>query len=510
MRDWNSLIERRLGKLKLPKSQREEVTKELAAHLEDLSEDENTSGIRESESTAATDYESTDWSNLANDIQKSKRGNYFLNSRSKTFWLPALVTLTAVQIFWAILISNSFSTLASLVEVPRPIIFLAALPLFGAIGAYLSRRGGGNRTARIVAGIFPWLVIFALMAAIFFANFLTGHAPFAGYQHLHGWILLFAAALVPTLALLIGALPFTRGATIRFMAVILPLTFILTHTSPVRAQSQNANTTTPSFEYEIASIKLNKSITDNRPVMNYTADGFIATGVPLIMLIQSAYGIFDTDRISGAPAWLNSERFDIDAKMDSAAVDALKNLSPADRTLARQRMLQSLLAERFKLTIHRDTKELPAYTLVIAKNGSKLQEAKPGDTYSNGYRDGGGRGGPGTVQLKGRGGLVAQDAPIANLAGMLSWLLGHNVVDRTGLTGKYDFTLQWTPDEGESPILSSASSGTPSGQPSPPPPDPNGPSLATALEEQLGLKLESKKGPVEIIVIDHVEKPSGN
>jgi uncharacterized protein (TIGR03435 family) len=296
----------------------------------------------------------------------------------------------------------------------------------------------------------------------------------------------------------------------RFRTIVLPITFVLALASSILAQSQNSTAGAPKFEYEIASIKPNKSITENRPVMNYTADGFIATGVPLIMLIQSAYGIFDADRISGAPAWLNSERFDIDAKMDGAAVDALKNLTPPDRTLTRQRMLQSLLAERFKFSIHRDTKELPTYTLVISKTGSKLQEGKPGDTYSNGYRDAGGRGGPGTVQLKGRGGLVAQGAPIANLAGMLSWLLGHNVVDRTGLTGKYDFTLQWTPEEGESPMLSNASGGTPSGQPAPPLPDPNGPSLATALEEQLGLKLESKKGPVEVIVIDHVERPSGN
>lgn len=298
----------------------------------------------------------------------------------------------------------------------------------------------------------------------------------------------------------------------KITAIVLPIVVSLTHATPTRAQSptQNSTASALTLEYEIASIKPNKSITYNRPIMNYTADGFIATGVPLIMFIQSAYGIFDTDRISGAPAWINSERFDIDAKMDSSIVDALKNLSPADRTLARQHMLQSLLAERFKLIIHRDTKELPAYTLVIAKNGSKLQEGKPGDTYANGYRDGGGRGGPGTIQLKGRGALVAQGAPIANLAGMLSWLLGHNVVDRTGLSGKYDFTLQWTPEEGESPMLSSPSVGVSNDQPAPVPPDPNGPSLATALQEQLGLKLESKKVPVEIIVIDHAEKPSGN
>jgi uncharacterized protein (TIGR03435 family) len=294
------------------------------------------------------------------------------------------------------------------------------------------------------------------------------------------------------------------------ISIALVISFSISCASPACAQSQTQTSaaSAPTFEYEIASIKPNNSVTDNRPVMNYTADGYIAAGVPLIIFIQSAYGIFDTDRISGVPGWLNSERFDIDAKMDGAVIDALKNLSPADRTLARQQMLQKLLADRFKLTIHRDTKELPAYTLVIAKTGSKLQEGKPGDIYADGYRDSGGRGGPGTVQLKGRGGLVGQGAPIANLAGMLSWLLGHNVVDKTGLTGKYDFTLQWTPDEGESPMLSGAAGGAAKVQS--PPPDPNGPSLSMALQDQLGLKLESKKGPVEIIVIDHVERPSGN
>lgn len=211
MPNWKSLIERRLGKLKLPKSEREEVVNELAAHLEDLAEHENARGMCETESTAASHYESTDWSKLAHNIQRSKRDDFALNSRSRTFWLPALVTLTAVQIFWAILISNPYSPLSSPTAMPRPAIFLAALPLFGAIGAYLSRRGGGKRVARIAAGIFPLLVIFAMMAVIFFANFVTGRAPFAGYQHLHGWILLFVGAVAPTLVLLVGTLPFMRN-----------------------------------------------------------------------------------------------------------------------------------------------------------------------------------------------------------------------------------------------------------------------------------------------------------
>jgi hypothetical protein len=210
MHDWKSLVEQRLAKLNLSKSQREEVVNELAAHLEDLADDESARGVRETESIASIHYESTDWSNLARKIQRSKRDGRALNSRSRTFWLPAFVTLTAVQIFWAILISNLFCPLASPLAVPRSVIFLAALPLFGAIGAYLSRRGGGNRIARIAAGIFPLLVILAVMSVILFANFVTGRAPFAGYQHLHGWILLLTSVLVPTLALLVGTLPFMQ------------------------------------------------------------------------------------------------------------------------------------------------------------------------------------------------------------------------------------------------------------------------------------------------------------
>src|SRR5580700_9343574 len=103
MRDWKLLIEQRLAKLKLPKSQRDEVITELAAHLEDLSDEEKSHGIPESGSAVKAAYESTDWRKLARDVQKSKRDNYTLNSRSRTFWLPALITLTSAEFFWATL-----------------------------------------------------------------------------------------------------------------------------------------------------------------------------------------------------------------------------------------------------------------------------------------------------------------------------------------------------------------------------------------------------------------------
>jgi hypothetical protein len=211
MRDWKSLIEQRLAKLKLPKSEREEVVTELAAHLEDLSEDEKARGVRETESTVNALYESTDWRKLARGVQKSKRDNYTLNSRSKTFWLPALVTLGAAEIFWAVLMRSAlYERLSSSGVQPAALLF-ATLPFIGALGAYLSRRGGGKRFARMIAGIFPLVVMFGVLAIVLFANFITGRAPFAGYQHLHRWIFLFVAALLPILAALVGTLPFLRG-----------------------------------------------------------------------------------------------------------------------------------------------------------------------------------------------------------------------------------------------------------------------------------------------------------
>jgi uncharacterized protein (TIGR03435 family) len=297
----------------------------------------------------------------------------------------------------------------------------------------------------------------------------------------------------------------------RFAAIALFFVVILAHATPSRAQSsvQSTAVEAPALEYEIVSIKLNNSGIESRPVMNNTPDGYIATNVPLIMFIQSAYGIFDTDRIIGAPGWLDSDRYDIEAKMDNSVAAALSKLNPEQRTAARQQMFQALLARRFNLSIHRDTKELSVYSLAIAKSGSKLHDAKPGDTYPNGYKDGAGRGGAGTIQMSGRGQLVGQGVSTTQFAGMLSFLLSHPIQDKTGLTGKYDFTLQWTPGEGEGAAILNRPVAATSGEP-PPALDPNGPSLPTALQDQLGLKLESKKAPAEIIVIDHVERPSGN
>ncbi len=237
--------------------------------------------------------------------------------------------------------------------------------------------------------------------------------------------------------------------------------------------------------------------------------------VALRNLVMNAYGVKNY-QITG-PGTLDSERFDVTAKVPKGATkDDLKV------------MLQNLLAERFQLKLHHDQKELPMYALVVGKNGSKLKEAAPEDP--NAKDDGpplpppGGRmpvgkdgapvmpkGGRGMMMMinNGRLRLAANDQPVSALADMLSNQLGRPVVDQTGLTGKYDIALEFQPEEG------SMMRGPMGAMPPPPPPSGGGdsssdaaapPNLFTAVQEQLGLKLEPKKGPVDILVIDHIEK----
>jgi len=170
-------------------------------------------------------------------------------------------------------------------------------------------------------------------------------------------------------------------------------------------------------------------------------------------------------------------------------------------------MLQDLLAERFGLKAHRETREMPVYALVIAKGGSKLAEAKEdAPPLIAGANEPGPGGAPplpfrAPMMRMGRGELIGQELSTADIARQLSGMTGRAVIDKTGLTGKYDIRLKWTPDEPPSAIGTEG--------PRPETPD-SAPSLFTALQEQLGLKLEPQKGPVEQIVIDHVDKLTEN
>jgi uncharacterized protein (TIGR03435 family) len=282
--------------------------------------------------------------------------------------------------------------------------------------------------------------------------------------------------------------------------------FASTLPSRNHSRSQNAATIGPDFKYEPISIKLlsRKATPDDRGfVADLEPDGISAGVVTLIGLLQSAYAEIDpsssgfglkVEQIVGVPNWANTAMYAIEGKMDPHVAIELGKLSPIQQKLARAHMLQAMLADRFKLKAHPENREGPVYYLVIAKNHPKLKQAPPGETYPKG-RFGEDRAGlvvmapsdPGATKRLGLG------APMERLAVTLSAFLHCPVIDKTGLGGKYDFQLQWTATEG-------ADTG----------PEANWPSLFTAIQEQLGLKLESGKGPVPVLVIDHVETPSGN
>lgn len=273
-----------------------------------------------------------------------------------------------------------------------------------------------------------------------------------------------------------------------------------------------AGASLPSFE--VASIKPNHSA-DLWTRVDAPKGGFIATSITAKELIKWAYaGIslpLRDDQLSGGPSWISSERYDIDAKLDDSQVEPLEKLPPEQRILQVRLRVQSLLADRFKLLVRDETKEIPVYALVIAKNGPKLREAKPGDTYPNGIKGPDGRSHPGMWWVEG-GKLTGQALPMASLVMILSQScqleLGRTVLDQTGLKGKYDIALKWTPDQSSAGMFMGTAGVKPGAESAPP--DSSGPSLFTAIQEQLGLKLESTKGPTEAIVIDHIERPTAN
>jgi uncharacterized protein (TIGR03435 family) len=280
-------------------------------------------------------------------------------------------------------------------------------------------------------------------------------------------------------------------------AFALPISCGLLHSTRSRAQVAAENHAGKLPAYEVVSIKPSEVSGRVMSRMMFTPEGFHATNIVLKGLIQDAYGVKE-HQVFGAPSWLSSVFYDVEAKVEGSDVSAVRQLTVAQRG----RMLQPVLADRLQLKVHSETREVTVYELVVAKNGPKLPEAKPGDTYPNGLKGpDGGSGGSG-MALMGMGTLTAQAVPISAFVDMLSQRLGSTIVDKTGLTGKYDVKMQWQEEE-RPPSLP--------GEPSAPvPQDSSGPSIYTALQEQLGLKLESRKAPIQVIVIDHVEKPSAN
>lgn len=271
--------------------------------------------------------------------------------------------------------------------------------------------------------------------------------------------------------------------TVALLAVAAPIAIGLVYTVHGHAQQQDADT--PPIHFVVASIRQNIS-NDGKMIFHAYDDGVVITGAPVVLLVQQAFGV-QGDRIVGLPAWSTTDRYDIQAKVDDADVPRWKTLKMTRSKIA----FQELLASRFAFKAHSETRQHPVYSLVVAKGGPKLHEAKPGDTYPNGLKKEDGTPlGPAMIVQSGK--IVIQAGGMAALVRILSFRgLGYPVEDRTGLSGVYDMTVQWTPAEPGSTD------------------DPNS-SLFTALEEQLGLKLQLEKRPVEMIIVDDIKKPSAN
>lgn len=244
-------------------------------------------------------------------------------------------------------------------------------------------------------------------------------------------------------------------------------------------------------EFEVASVKPNRSGDSGRFIRPSTGRLSI-TNMTLKNLLTIAYGVRDF-QISGGPTWIDSDHYDIEAKPAS-------NVAPKQMEGP---MLQALLEDRFMLRIHRETKELPVYVLTVGKNGFNIPPASENNCVpfdpSNPPLPSARSRNPsemcGFLGL-GRGSLNAKQVSMEAIAIALSQLLGRTVVDKTGITGEIDGHLTFAPEQAADPTL--------------PPSDATSPSIFTAIQEQLGLKLDSAKGPVEVLVVDHAERPTEN
>lgn len=259
----------------------------------------------------------------------------------------------------------------------------------------------------------------------------------------------------------------------------------------------------PAAAFEVASVRPNKT-GDGRVMVNVQPGGrYNATNVPLMLILRQAFNVQDFQMVGG-PDWIKSDRFDIIAK----APDGVEFTADVMRP-----MLRSLLTERFKLAFHHETRDMPIYALMKARPDGKLGAGlTPAavDCAARGRRGGGPPPAPPQPgqrmecgMMIGPGRLNAGGMPMSNLATNLAPQVGRIVIDKTELTGNYDFELIYAPEAlggGAPPLING----------NPVPVDPNAPNLFTALQEQLGLKLDSQRGPVDVVVIDRLEQPVGD
>ena len=235
-------------------------------------------------------------------------------------------------------------------------------------------------------------------------------------------------------------------------------------------------------KYEVASIKPNADDDFRFAFRIEPAGPLAATGVTLKRLMMTAYNVQDF-RIVGGPDWVVSKRWDVQAKPNRA-------VSPGEI----RPMLRDLLENRFQLQTHSEKRQLPVYELNVDRKGSKVPRVKDGETKAD-------------VQV-GTGLIRLTKATAATFASQLSYALARPVIDKTSLSGEFDFALEWTPEPGEDGGTTTA--GLPTAVGDQPSSIPDGPSIFTAITEQLGLRLKPGRGPVEVIVIDAVQMPTAN
>jgi uncharacterized protein (TIGR03435 family) len=247
-------------------------------------------------------------------------------------------------------------------------------------------------------------------------------------------------------------------------------------TAPVPEAGTKDQAAAKTSSYEIVSIKPSNPKSQNIGY-GYLPNGFYSTNLPLRVWIDDAYNIAQGDGITGLPGWANTEPYDVQAKVDAATAEAAQKLSLKELIVLQRPMLQSLLADRYRLKAHLETRLGPAYDLVVAKGGFKMKEEPEGEKATGMISDG-----------KVTAHAMLLDPLVSNLVG---WT-GRKVIDKTGLAGRrFDFELKWSPD-GQSDAANT------------------GPSIFSALEEQLGLKLVPSQAPMKTLVIDHIDRPSPN
>ena len=251
---------------------------------------------------------------------------------------------------------------------------------------------------------------------------------------------------------------------------------LLTGGLRLRAQSQAPRI------FEVAAIKPSAPASTNQ-FIHFDKGRLTVRGMSLKAIIQFAYGRvgmgLPSDLVTGGPKWYSDSRYDIDAKPEGNRIESEER--------ARE-MLKALLADRFNLRFHYESRVSSGYVLVMGSNGPKMKERKPGDS-----------GEPRHIGLRGRMRVTCRDTSMPELASFLEFILGHPVLDKTDLSGTFDFDLNWRPDERQAGAESVRG-----------PEDPELPDLFTAITEQLGLRLQADKVPAQVLVIERADKPSAN